>query len=213
MRSIFNYIIETDNRYNNKIGDLIVNTEITERDAIFVNRIGRIAALPIYTDGGGNLPLGSEVVVHHNVFRRMINIAGKETNSTSHLEEGKYLVYPDQIFAYKEGDSWKACDGFCFVAPLENEETWVNGSEKLLCGKMAFPDNNLVSQDVKEGDLVGFTPNSEYEFTIEGNKYYRILSNQINIIYGHKENATEASRGAREVVRAGNESDGEALGC
>ena len=193
MRSPFNYIIETENRYNNKIGDLIVNTEITERDAVFVNRIGRIVAEPIHSFGR-NLPIGSEVVVHHNVFRRMVGMNGKEQNSTNHLDENKYIVFHDQIFAYKEGDNWRACDGYCFVKPLENEDTWVNGSELILCGEMAFPDDNLVSQGVKEGDLVGFTPNSEYEFTIEGIKYYRILSNHINIIYGHKEKTTGATQ-------------------
>jgi len=50
MQSLFNYIISTKNRYNNKvnIGDkeLIINTEVTERDYVFVNRIGTVVNTP-----------------------------------------------------------------------------------------------------------------------------------------------------------------------
>jgi hypothetical protein len=46
MRSLYNYIISTKDRYNNKksVGDkeLILNTEITERDYHFVNRVGKV---------------------------------------------------------------------------------------------------------------------------------------------------------------------------
>ena len=187
MRSIFNYIVTTENRYNNKIGDLVVNTEITERDAIFVNRVGTIRSTPI---AGGELEVGDEVIVHHNVFRRMVDIHGKEVNSGSHLEDNEYLVFADQIFAYKRKGKWSACNGYCFVEPRENEETYINGHEALLSGYMRYPDDRLRSQGVEEGDLVGFTPNSEYEFTIDNTKLYRILSNHI---YGLKKNATEAA--------------------
>ena len=128
----------------------------------------------------------------------MVNTKGKEVNSTSHLEEDLYLVYADQIFAYKEGEEWKACEGYCFVEPRENEETFINGHLALLSGYMRYPDDKLVQQGVKEGDLVGFTPNSEYEFTIDGIKLYRILSNQI---YGFKENANQAPWSVREILR------------
>ena len=46
MKSLFNYIISTESRYNNKVNvdqkELILNTEISERDYMFVNRIGTI---------------------------------------------------------------------------------------------------------------------------------------------------------------------------
>ena len=189
MRSLFNYIVTTDSRYNNKVDidgiELIVNTEITERDAIFVNRVGNIVSTPSHADFGG-IPLGSDVLVHHNVFRRMVGMNGKEQNSSSYLGNGKYLVYSDQIFAFKEDSEWEACEGYCFVEPLENEDTWINGNELLLSGTLVYPDNRLKSQGVTEGHKVGFTPNSEYEFNIDGKKLYRILSNQINIDYGLK---------------------------
>lgn len=190
MKSLFNYIVETDNRYNNKVDidgiELVVNTEITERDSIFVNRIGRIVNTPI-DPNFGSIPIGSDVIVHHNVFRRMVGMNGREQNSTSYLDEDKYLVYADQIFAYKKDGEWEACNGYCFVAPLENEDTWLNGSEKLLSGTMIYPDDTLRHQGITAGAKVGFTPDSEYEFIIDEIKYYRILSNQINVNYGFQE--------------------------
>ena len=189
MRSLFNYIIITDNRYNNKVDvdgvELVVNTEITERDAIFVNRRATIEAIPLV---GGELQVGDEVIIHHNVFRRMVNTQGKEINSGSFLGENKALVYYDQIFAYKREGKWNACEGYCFVEPRENEETFINGHVALLSGHMWLADERLKSQGVQEGDLVGFTPNSEYEFYIDNKLYYRILSNHV---YGLKENATK----------------------
>ena len=51
MRSLYNYIIFTKERYNNKKDlegkELILNTEITERDFHFVNRIGKVVSIPI----------------------------------------------------------------------------------------------------------------------------------------------------------------------
>lgn len=205
MRSPFNYIVETDNRYNNKIDidgvELIVNTEITERDATFVNRHGRITNNPIH-DQFGTIPIGSEVIVHHNVFRRIVGINGKEQNSTNYLDEDKYLVHTDQIFAYKNNGKWEACDGYCFVAPLDNEDTWMNGSEEVLSGVMVYPDTMLKEQGVTCGHKVGFTPNSEYEFMIDDRKLYRILSNHININYGIKETTERVTESSGERLQA-----------
>ena len=36
---------------------------------------------------------------------------------------------------------------------------------------------------LSEGDVVGFKPDSEYEFNIDGQKLYRILSNYITTNY------------------------------
>ena len=66
MRSLFNYIISTKNRYNNKvnIGDkeLIINTEVTERDYIFVNRIGTVVNTPASLDT--IIKKNDEVILH-----------------------------------------------------------------------------------------------------------------------------------------------------
>ena len=41
---------------------------------------------------------------------------------------------------------------------------------------------------VKKGDLVGFDPAAEYEFIIDGQRLYRVLSNLITIKYEYQGN-------------------------
>jgi hypothetical protein len=48
-------------------------------------------------------------------------------------------------------------------------------------GQMVYPNEYLLSQGVKEGDYVCFSPDSEYEFTVEGEKLYRMYDHQITI--------------------------------
>ena len=94
MQSLFEYIISTENRYNNIIDidgkELVVNTEITERDYVFVNRIGKVLKIPLY--GNSIVNEGDEVIIHHNVFRRWIDMKGCEKNSSSFLNESMSLT-------------------------------------------------------------------------------------------------------------------------
>jgi len=188
MQSLFDYIISTNNRYNNTINinnkKLIVNTEITERDYQFVNRIGTVLSIP--KSNNSIIKEGDEVIVHHNVFRRWYDIQQNERNSSSFLEENKYIVPPDQIFAYKRDEKWKSLPGYCFVKPVYIEDEWSVCMDPNLYGELVYSNDVLTQLGVSKGDIVGFTPNSEYEFTIEGQKLYRILSNHITINYGSK---------------------------
>ena len=186
MESLFNFIISTDSRYNNKIdldgNELIVNTEITERDYHFVNRIGTVVNTPrlCYTQ----IKEGDKVIVHHNVFRRWYDQRGVEKNGKSFLSENTFACDPDQIFGYNDGTGWKATDGFCFVAPIESKDVWELSNELTTTGVMIYTNEEL---EHLRGHKVGFTPNSEYEFNIDGQKLYRVLSNQITIDYGREE--------------------------
>jgi hypothetical protein len=189
MRSLYNYIISTENRYNNKklLGDkeLILNTEITERDHHFVNRIGKVISVPINI----NTPVkpGDYAIVHHNVFRRWFDVRGNERNSGSYIDENIYTVYSDQLFAYKNSGEWRALPDFCFVAPVAQDSKWSVLSEKELVGELIYTNSYLDSLGMSCGDIVGFTPSSEYEFNIEDKKLYRIRSNDIAIKYGAAE--------------------------
>jgi hypothetical protein len=192
MRSLYNYIISTNSRYDNKVSvgskELILNTEITERDYLFVNRIGTVINAPINIKTP--IESGNEVIVHHNVFRRWYDVRGNERNSGNYIKEDTYTVSEEQIFAYKQNGEWHCPIQYCFVEPLENEDVWSTESEHKLVGKLTYTNDYLNSLGLSCGDVVGFTPNSEYEFNIEDKKLYRILSKDITINYGHKENKT-----------------------
>ncbi len=201
MKSIFNFIIETDNRYNNTIDvdgkELVVNSEITERDAIFVNRTGRVLAVPIL-DYSGPIAVGEEVIVHHNVFRRWYNTRQKESNGGGYLSETQFSVYHDQVFAYKRNGVWRSTPNYCFVTPVTEDHYWDGLQEVPLQGDLYISNEDI---PLSLGTRVGFTPDSEYEFEIDGQKCYRILSNQITIDYGNKKKTTGAIEGSGKCIQ------------
>ena len=186
MQSLFDYIISTENRYNNVVNidekKLIVNTEITERDHIFVNRIGTVCSCPL--TGDATIKEGDDVILHHNVFRKWYDSHQIEKNSASFLSENKYLVASDQIYAYKRNGEWKCLPDYCFVKPIYKDDEWSLQTDENLSGELVYLNKKLEDLGLSKGSIVGFTPNSEYEFTIDGQKLYRILSNQITINYG-----------------------------
>jgi len=182
MKSVHNFVVTPKGeRYNNKtkVGDseLILNTEIFNHQ--YVNREATVISTPIagYTD---ILP-GDTVVVHHNVFRRWHNVKGVEKNSRSYFNESTYFINHDQIFLYKRKDRWIAPKGYCFVKPLKAIDQFNIESEKPLQGIVKYSDGT-----VEVNDLVGFTPSSQYEFIVDGERLYRVLSNFITIKYEYQ---------------------------
>ena len=187
MKSVYNFVVTPiGERYNNtkKVegGDLILNTEIFNHQ--FVNRIAKVISTPII--GDTDIKPGDEVIVHHNVFRRWHNIRGEEKNSRSYLTENMYLVNYDQIFLLKycssfDDNNWYAPKGFCFVKPLKAKDQFNIDEERPLIGIVKYSDGT-----VEVNDLVGFRPSSEYEFVIDGERLYRVLSNFITIKYEYQ---------------------------
>jgi len=187
MKSVYNFVVKPKGeRYNNskKVGDseLILNTEIFNHQ--YVNREAKVISTPII--GDTDIKPGDTVVVHHNVFRRWHNVKGIEKNSRSYFNEDTYFINYDQIFLYKRTDKWKAPKGYCFVKPLKAIDQFNVESEKPLQGIVKYSDGT-----VEVNELVGFRPNSEYEFIVEGERLYRVLSNFITIKYEYQGNEEE----------------------
>jgi hypothetical protein len=182
MKSVHSYVVTPKgDRYNNtkeiEGGSLILNTEIYNHQ--FVNREATVISTPIA--GNTDIQAQDTVLVHHNVFRRWNDVKGREKNSRSFFNESTYFIAPDQIFLYKRNNEWIAPNGYCFVAPLKTVDQLNMESEVPLMGIVKYSDNTV---DV--GDLVGFRPSSEYEFIIDGQRLYRVLSNFITIKYEHQ---------------------------
>ena len=185
MHALYNFIIEPiGERYNNtkQIGDkeLIVNTEIFHHQ--YVNREARVISIPKLVKT--KLKPGDAVIVHHNVFRRWHNMHGIEKNSKSFISENKYAVAKDQVYAYKRNNKWNSLDGYCFVKPIKSLNKLSADTEQPLVGIIKYTDRKL--KMIEEGDLVGFTPNSEFEFIIDGERLYRVLTNEISIKYEYQ---------------------------
>ena len=186
MKSVYNYIVEPiKSRYNNtkNVGgkELILNTEISNYE--YISREAVVKSIPII--GETKIQVGDKVIVNHNIFRRWHNVKGVEKNSRSYIDEQTYIVQPDQIFLYKN-IKWKAQRGYCFVAPVKSTSKLSVDKEKPLVGIVKHTDGT-----VNKGDLIGFRPDSEYEFIIDGQKLYRVLSNFITIKYEYQGNEEE----------------------
>ena len=183
MKSVYNFVVTpVGERYNNtkKVegGNLILNTEIYNHQ--FVNRIAKVISIPII--GDTDITPGDEVIVHHNVFRRWHDVRGVEKNSRSYFNEDTYFITQDQIFLYKRNGEWNAPKGFCFVKPLkETYDPFNINIERPLIGIVKYSDGT-----VEVNGLIGFRPKSEYEFIIDGERLYRVLSNFITIKYEYQ---------------------------
>ena len=182
MKSVYNFVVTPKGeRYNNtkKVGDseLILNTEIFNHQ--YVNREAKVISTPIV--GDTDIKPEDTVIVHHNVFRRWHNIKGIEKNSKSFFDECTYFIHHDQIFLYKRKDKWIAPKGYCFVKPLKAIDQFNIESEKPLQGIVKYSDGT-----VEVNDLVGFRPSSQYEFIVDGERLYRVLSNFITIKYEYQ---------------------------
>ena len=177
------FIIEPiGNRYNNSVRvdekELILNTEVFNHQ--YVNRKAKVIATPLLFKSPVNV--GDEVIVHHNIFRRWHDVKGRERNSRSYWKEDKYIISEDQIYLYNN----KAMPGYSFVQPIKSNNKLTSDIEQALVGIIKYTDGAF---DINT--LVGFTPNSEYEFVIEGKRLYRVLNKFITIKYEYKGNEEE----------------------
>ena len=187
MKSVYSFVVTPKgNRYNNSKevdgGKLILNTDVYQHQ--YVNREAIVVSTPMV--GQTDIKPGDTVIVHHNVFRRWHDVKGREKNSRSYFNESTYFIAQDQIFLYKRDDEWKAPKGYCFVIPLKATDQFNIESEKPLQGIIKYSDGT-----VKVNDLIGFRPGSEYEFVVNGERLYRVLSNFITIKYEHQGNEKE----------------------
>ena len=170
------------NRYNNSVRvgekELVLNTEIFNHQ--YINRKAKVIATPLLFQSPINV--GDEVIVHHNVFRRWHDVKGVERNSRSYWKEDKYIISEDQIYLYNN----KAMPAYSFVKPLKAIEKFNTETERPLIGIVKYSDGNF-----NINDLVGFMPNSEYEFVINGERLYRVMNKFITIKYEYQGNEEE----------------------
>ena len=193
MKSVYDFVVSPiKSRYNNtkKIGDkeLVVNTEIFNHQ--FVSREAVVKSVPLI--GETNIKVGDKVILHHNVFRRWHNMRGEEKNSRSFFDEETYFISEEQIFLYKSEDTdWRASKGYCFVKPIVSKNNLDTNIEEPLIGVLKYLDDGLETTGLQKDDLVGFSPDDEYEFVIDGQRLYRVMTQFITIKYEYQGNEEE----------------------
>tara|TARA_R110000824_G_C15172150_1_gene673014 strand:+ start:577 stop:1182 length:606 start_codon:yes stop_codon:yes gene_type:complete len=192
MNSLSQFIVKPLNgRYNNevKVGGkkLITNTKV--EDWRSVSKEAVIVSIPsaIKTD----IKPGDKVILHHNIFRRWYDIRGVERNGSTFFKEDMYFASSDQIYMYKSNDTWIANMQYCFVSPIIETDVLKNQKEKELVGILKYGNKSLEDAKILPGDLIGFKPNSEFEFVFDNKRLYCMKSNDIVIKYEYKGNEKE----------------------
>ena len=188
MKSLYSFIVKPLNeRYDNikKINDktLIVNTSIENHR--FVSKKAVVVSTPAaYTS---KIKVGDELYVHHNIFRRWYNMKGEEKNSSTFFKDDLYFVSPEQIYMY----NLKPHLDYCFVKPLKNQNLLENRKEQPNVGVMKYSNSSLEALGITPGTLITFTPNSEFEFIIDGERLYCMKSNDIALTHEYQGNEEE----------------------
>ena len=188
MKSLYSFIVKPLNeRYDNikKVDDktLIINTGIENHR--FVSKKAAVVSTPAaYTS---KIKVGDELYVHHNIFRRWYNMKGEEKNSSTFFKDDLYFVSPEQIYMY----NLKPHLDYCFVKPLKNQNLLENRKEQPNVGIMKYTNNALEAVGITPGTLITFTPNSEFEFVIEGERLYCMKSNDIALTHEYQGNEEE----------------------
>jgi hypothetical protein len=188
VKSLYSFIVKPLNeRYDNikKVNDktLIVNTGIENHE--FVSKKAAVVSTPAaYTS---KIKVGDELYVHHNIFRRWYNIKGEEKNSSTFFKDDLYFVSPEQIYMY----NLKPHLDYCFVKPLKNQNLLENRKEQPNVGVMKYSNSSLDAIGITPGTLITFTPNSEFEFIIDGERLYCMKSNDIALTHEYQGNEKE----------------------
>jgi hypothetical protein len=188
MKNLYSFIIKPlFNRYDNvkKIdeNELIINTSI--EDHKFVSKKAVVVSTPAAYDT--KIKKDDIVYVHHNIFRRYYDIRGIEKNSSTFFKDDLYFCSPDQIYMY----NLKPHLNYCFVKPILNKNRLENRKEQPNFGILKYGNSSLDAVGVRPGALVVFTPFSEFEFIIEGERLYCMKSNDIAVTHEHEGNEKE----------------------
>jgi len=188
VKSLYNFIVKPyGERYNNTIKlnekELIVNTNIEHHQ--FINKKAIVVSTPI----AFNSPIkkGDIVYVHHNLFRRWYDQRGKERNSSTHFKEDMYFCNPLQIYMYNN----KPHLNYCFVKPIVNKSFLTISKEQEHFGILKYGNSFLKRLGIEPGELVVFTPNSEFEFIINNERLYCMKSNDIALTHEYEGNEEE----------------------
>ena len=116
---------------------------------------------------------------------------GKKSNSRSYFKDNLYFASLDQIYLYKNKSKWKTINDRCFITPIKSKQDLTLDKEANLIGILKYGNKSLEALNINPGDLVGFTPNSEWEFLVEDKRLYCMKSNDIVIKYEYQGNEEE----------------------
>jgi hypothetical protein len=170
-------------RYDNikNIGGVDLITSVSQEDHESSNRYAEVVETPI--NYSGEITKGDVLLVHHNVFKLYYDMRGREKSGASYFKDDLFFVDYEQFFLYKHNNNWKSHSKYCFVKPIESKDSIIkkNCKEEPLVGTIEYINDELLSLGLSVGDEIAFEPDSEYPFTIEDQKLYRMFTNNITL--------------------------------
>ena len=192
MKSIYDFIIQPlGDKYSNTVKisgvDVVVNTKIENWK--FVNRLATVIETPLAFNS--KIKKGDIVVIHQNVFRTFYDMKGKKKKSRSYFKDDLYFCAIDQVYLYKNSNGWNSFGDRCFIKPIKDNDSLTLDKEQKLIGILKYGNSSLEALEINQGDLVGYTPNGEWEFLVENERLYCMKSNDIVIKYEHEGNEVE----------------------
>ena len=188
MNSIYHFVVKPlDKRYeNNKYingKELVINSSIENH--VFVSKKAVIVSTPAAYKT--KIKISDEVYIHHNILRRYYDMKGRERNSGTYFKDNLYFVSPEQIYMY----NLKSHLNYCFIKPIKNQSLLNNRKEQPNVGIVKYTNDALEALGIMPGTLITFTPNSEFEFIIDGERLYCMKSNDIALTHEYKGNEKE----------------------
>ena len=192
MKSLYDFIVKPlgetyDNTINVDNTKLILNNNVESFK--FVNNYAEVISTPLMLETPVNV--GDIILVHHNVFRRWYDIKGKQKNGRAFFVDDLYFVSIDQVYLYKNKNGFNPFGDRCFVKPIKSKNVLDNEKEQSLVGILKIGNSSLEALGINQGDLVGFKPNSEFDFLINKERLYCMKSNDIVLKYERKGNEEE----------------------
>jgi hypothetical protein len=112
---------------------------------------------------------------------------GREKNSGSYFKEDLYFCNADQIYLYKRDNKWIPNLDYCFVHPIMSTDDFNTFKEQELLGIIKYSNSSLEAKGINPGALITFTPNSEFEFIVNGERLYCMKSNDIALTHEYQE--------------------------
>ena len=156
---------------------LIINANIDDHKS--TQRLAKVIACP----EGTGVEEGDILLVHHNIFRPYYDMKGRLRKSSNLVKDKLYYVEPERVYMYiRDGKEYVFGD-YSFIKPVNKDMDGFQYStnvEKEMIGEVALIEPSFSEQEeVSIGDVITFTKDSEYEFRINDERFYRVPTKNI----------------------------------
>lgn len=164
-------------RFVNTKNKIIINISI--EDHTFTQRVGVVKHLPKFYKG--NVEIGDMLVVHHNTFRTYYDQNGNRKESFNHIKDSLFYVGEEFVYMIIKPNGQKyAFNNNVFVEPIKSKPSFFEEEQEIQhLGKIYLTNDDLIEQNINNGDTVIYAKDSEYEFYLGKERLYKMTTNRI----------------------------------